>query len=105
MASIRFEPMGVTATVKPGTTVLEAARRQDLFLRSVCGGNLICGTCRCTVLEGADQLSPMGRHEQRKLEELYAGTSVRLSCQAAITGSRAYFGPNPWPGVISHGFY
>lgn len=86
MPSITFHPLGVTVQVNPGETILEAANRHDIFLRSVCGGNAMCTTCRCRVTAGADNLSPMARGEKKRLAEMMAAREVRLSCQAQILG-------------------
>lgn len=85
-AAITFAPMGLRFEVQPGTSILAVARQHDIFLRHTCGGNAMCATCRCRVLSGAGGLSPMGRHEQRRLAEMYAGKDVRLACQAEILG-------------------
>lgn len=86
MPSITFMPMNVTVEVESGTTILDVAVRSDLFLRHVCGGKANCATCRAKVVTGAEHLSPMARHEQKRLAELYAPKDVRLSCQAQILG-------------------
>jgi ferredoxin len=86
MPTITFQPMGVSVTVAPGTTILSAAEQGNVFLRHVCGGNAMCATCRSKVIAGAGYLSPMARHEQKRLRELYAAQEVRLSCQAEIQG-------------------
>jgi ferredoxin len=86
MPAITFQPLEVTVTVAPGTTILQAAEQHKIFLRHVCGGNAICATCRCKVLAGAERLSEMARHEQKRLKELYAPKEVRLSCQAQVLG-------------------
>jgi len=78
--------MGRVVEVEPGCTILEAAMRSDLFLRHVCGGIMNCATCRSKVLSGQENLSPISRHEQKRLAELYAPKDVRLSCQAQILG-------------------
>lgn len=99
MPTITFQPMGIAVSVAPGTTVLEAALSRDLFLRHNCGGNAMCTTCRCKVLSGAEALSPMARHEQKRLAELYAPRDVRLSCQAQILGDVTVEIPVPTLGV------
>jgi len=85
-SSITFQPLGITVEVEPGTSILKAALQNGIYMRSTCGGNAMCGTCRCRVVAGAEALSPMGRHEQKRLRELYAPAGVRLSCQAQANG-------------------
>lgn len=85
-AAITFQPLGITVEVEPGTSILKAAQQNDIYMRSTCGGNAMCATCRCKVISGAEALSPMARHEQKRLKELYAPKEVRLSCQAEVHG-------------------
>lgn len=99
MPTITFQPMGVHVSVAPGTTILQAAEQGNVFLRHVCGGHAMCATCRCKVIEGGDRLSPMARHEQKRLRELYAPNEVRLSCQAEILGDVVVEVPVPTLGL------
>lgn len=99
MPTITFQPLGTVVEVNPGTTILQAAEQHGVFLRHVCGGNAMCATCRCKVLEGAESLSPMARHEQKRLAELYAPKNARLSCQAEIRGDVVVEIPVPTLGV------
>ncbi|MFZ5813876.1 MAG: 2Fe-2S iron-sulfur cluster-binding protein [Bacillota bacterium] len=99
MPSITFQPMGRVVEVEAGCTILQAAIRADLFLRHLCGGQATCATCRSKVLAGGDQLSPMARHERKRLAELYAPPDVRLSCQAEILGDVVVEIPVPTLGV------
>jgi 2Fe-2S ferredoxin len=82
---ITFLPEGKKVTVRPGTSVLEAARKARIHIRTRCGGKAGCLMCKVTQLsEGG--LSPMGEAEQRKLMGM-EGTGTRLSCQAKVTGT------------------
>lgn len=97
--NLTFQPMGLTVRISPGTTVLEAALQSELFLRHVCGGNMICTTCRCKVLEGAESLSPIGKNERRLLANLCAPVDTRLACQARVQGDAVVEIPVPTLGV------
>lgn len=99
MVSITFQPMGCTVAVEPGCTILQAAMGADLYLRHVCGGQMNCATCRSKVLDGAENLSPISRHEKKRLAELYAPSNARLSCQAQILGDVVVEIPVPVLGV------
>lgn len=99
MPTITFQPLGVTFSVEPGTTILAAAEEGGVFLRHTCGGKAMCTTCRCKVLHGMESLSPQARHEQKRLKELYAPKEVRLSCQAEILGDVTVEIPVPTLGV------
>lgn len=86
-ADIRFMPSGKTVRVKRGTTVLDAAQRARVPIRTRCGGNAACLMCKVSVAD-AEGLSPPGENEKRKLgDELKRG--IRLACQAQIWGDCA----------------
>ena len=67
-------------------SVLAAAARGEVALNHRCGGHARCGTCRMTVEEGAEHLSPAGPTETRILGILKAAPGERLGCQAWAAG-------------------
>lgn len=72
--------------VEFGSTVLDAARTHDLELRSYCGGNCSCGTCRIEVLRGGGNLSRPADNETFTLGMEAAHRGDRLACQTRILG-------------------
>lgn len=74
-------PDGVTVSIQPGMSVLEASRGAGVSHASVCGGRGRCSTCRVRVLEGAEHLPPPAADEARVLARIGAAGSVRLACQ------------------------
>lgn len=72
--------------IQPGVTILEAARAADIELRSYCGGNCSCGTCRVEIVEGAKNLSRMEGMEEFALSSEHREKG-RLACQAQILGA------------------
>mgnify|MGYP001335397972 CR=1 FL=1 len=84
-AAVRFLPEGKTATVRPGTTLLEAAGRARAAVRTRCGGKASCLQCRVTVTD-ARGLSPPSDQERRKLGKDQLRRGVRLACQAVVWG-------------------
>lgn len=81
---VRFDGREVPATA--GATLLEAARLADVDLRSYCGGNCSCGTCRVEVVAGAEHLSRAEPMEQLVLGMAVDGRVDRLACQAQVWG-------------------
>ena len=71
---------------RAGATVLEAAQQSDVELRSYCGGNCSCGTCRVEIVEGAEHLSKPLPMEQLVLGMDAQRRGDRLACQAQILG-------------------
>jgi len=68
-------------TVSAGATLLGALSANKIFLPSACGGGGSCGTCKCRVTEGGQDILPtelphLSRPERRK--------NVRLACQLKV---------------------
>lgn len=84
MPRITFQPGNVSIDVRPGTTVLAAAWKAGVSVRTRCGGMAGCLMCKVSAKPGA-KLSKMADNERRKLGPL-ADEGVRLSCQARIEG-------------------
>jgi adenylate cyclase len=79
-------PGGVTVSIAPGMSVLEASRAAGIPHAAVCGGRGRCSTCRIRVGEGAKHLPPPAADEARILARIGGGTgNVRLACQLRPT--------------------
>jgi adenylate cyclase len=78
-------PSGVTVSIEPGMSVLEASRAAGVPHASVCGGRGRCSTCRVRVGSGAEHLPPPAFDEARVLGRIGAGEDVRLACQLRPT--------------------
>ena len=77
------EKESVRFRVRPsfcGETLLEAMRRERLFIETPCGGNGTCGKCRVRVWSG--RLSDPSEEERRSLTEKELRDGFRLACAA-----------------------
>ncbi|MGO4544223.1 2Fe-2S iron-sulfur cluster-binding protein [Paenibacillus sp. 2TAB23] len=81
---VTFWPAGKTVKVRRGTTLLDAARRANVPIRTRCGGKAACFMCKVSVRPGSE-LAPIADNERRKLSGL-DGDDYRLSCQARVAG-------------------
>ncbi|GGD69285.1 2Fe-2S iron-sulfur cluster-binding protein [Paenibacillus nasutitermitis] len=81
---ITFLPSGRKVSVRQGTSVLDAARRHGVPVRTRCDGKASCLMCK-VVAHSSSGLSPMQDMERRKLAGLEA-EGTRLACQTRITG-------------------
>jgi uncharacterized 2Fe-2S/4Fe-4S cluster protein (DUF4445 family) len=85
--AVSFEPHGKKVFVLPGTSLLEAASRAGLTLKSPCGGNGTCGKCRVRVLEG---LSPAEPGDAEAIQGPLTGGQLadgeRLACVTHVRG-------------------
>jgi 2Fe-2S ferredoxin len=77
-----FMPDDKSVRVRPGTTLLDAAKRARVAIRSRCGGNASCLMCK-VVVEDQAGLAPMSSKEDVKLGDLQR-ESYRLACQARV---------------------
>jgi ferredoxin-NADP reductase len=66
-ATVEFRRSGQRVQVEPGTTVLEAASRAGIALRSACGQGL-CGTCKSDLLEGSVDMRHAGGIRPREVK-------------------------------------
>jgi adenylate cyclase len=78
-------PDGVTLSIEPGMSVLEASRAAGVPHASVCGGRGRCSTCRVRLGDGAGHLPPPAPDEARVLARIGASADVRLACQLRPT--------------------
>ncbi|MFB9329568.1 2Fe-2S iron-sulfur cluster-binding protein [Paenibacillus aurantiacus] len=80
---LTFMPEGKMVQVRAGISVLEAARRSGVPIRTRCDGKAACLMCKVTTDgQGLSTIQPM---EQRKLAGLDA-EGIRLACQAKVCG-------------------
>ena len=85
MPKVTYMPEGISVTVEPGTSILEAARRCDAPVGSACGGNLACSTCHVWVRRGLDSLTEIEDGENDILDKAFdVRASSRLGCQARV---------------------
>ncbi len=84
-AKVTFLPDQKDVHVRAGTSLLDAARRAGVHIRTRCGGKAGCLMCKVAIEAGLEGVSKAGPAELQKLGE-DAG-NVRLSCQALVTGA------------------
>jgi ferredoxin len=85
-SAVRCEPSGREVSVVHESNLLDAVLQTGLGLGQSCDGVALCGFCRVQVLEGLDNLSPMGEEECKILAAQRAGENERLACCAQISG-------------------
>ncbi len=78
-AKVHFLPHNITIEVSKGTTILDAAIRCGVGIRSICGGKGLCGKCKVVVRRGKVEFK---RSELLKSEEIEKGYT--LACLAKI---------------------
>jgi len=84
-AYVTFLPANKKVQVHPGTTVLGAAAKAKVHIRTRCGGKAACLMCKVIVQSGAGLAEP-NLNERMKLGTSAEEGGFRLACQAKITG-------------------
>lgn len=84
MATVILNDVAMNAKV--GERLLNVARRNAAHIGFVCDNAGTCQTCRCQVLEGADQLSPPSEAERAWIPAARLAEGQRLACQAIVRG-------------------
>ena len=92
MPNLTILPLNLTIEAEIGATIMETAWSHHFYWPTTCGGQGICTSCACTVENGAENLDPLGRSEQKALAaEFSEGTilrqQLRLACQARVRGN------------------
>ena len=57
---ITFFPYEISVDVEEGTTIAEAAQRNNVFINNLCGGEGVCGECRVQILKGEAEKTDNG---------------------------------------------
>jgi uncharacterized 2Fe-2S/4Fe-4S cluster protein (DUF4445 family) len=73
---------GRAIAAAPGESILDALRREDVYIVASCGGKGSCGKCRVRLLEGDAEAPPTG-----KLTEKERKGGLILACQSRPRGS------------------
>lgn len=85
MPIVRFVTEQLEVDVDPGMSFIDLCDAAEADVTFGCRSGT-CGTCRVKVIEGSENLSPMGRDERDFLEGFHAKPNERLGCQLTIQG-------------------
>lgn len=89
MPKVTFLHDKITIEVKSGTTIQDAVERAKASLPFGCRLGS-CGTCRCVVVVGAQNVNPLTQAEHELFETLTSvGRNERLGCQLVVLGDVA----------------
>ncbi len=83
---IDFKPFNIKAKIKKGTSIFNAAKMQNIALRSDCGEKGTCGKC-AVIVDNPENLSPATRTEKKVLSSSQLKYFYRLACQAEVLGN------------------
>lgn len=89
MPQVKFLSENKTIEVPAGTLFQDAVKLANSNFPFGCRLGS-CGTCRCIVVEGAENVNPHTQEEQDLFETLTSvGRNERLGCQLTILGDVA----------------
>jgi ferredoxin len=74
---------GRVATAPENSNLLRVSLREKGGIPFKCGGGL-CGTCRCKIEEGRDNLDAVKDKERRHLTDAELEDGYRMACQTFI---------------------
>lgn len=86
MPVIRFVKNLPEITVEAGANLMKSLLAAGLPVASSCNGDGVCAKCRIEIVEGAENLSPIGPLEQMLRDRLRIAKGVRISCQTVVLG-------------------
>jgi len=92
MVEIVFQPYGIRAAAPHGATILEAALKAGIGIRSVCGGRGNCGKCKVIIVKGSVEVIHKGK-ERGLLTEDEVKQGCVLACLTKLTEDCEVFIP------------
>jgi ferredoxin len=79
---VQFMPGGRTIDLEPGESIFDAAKRNGIFIPTVCGGKGTCGTCRIRFTLPAREPTIL---ERQFIDRSDLASGVRLACRSRPT--------------------
>ena len=76
----------VELEISAAISILNTLLRAGVKIDHRCGGRAQCGTCRCRILKGMENLSPIRERERMKLDKFPDNDDLRLACQTFAHG-------------------
>lgn len=76
---------GKSVEAPPNSNLLRVSLREKGGIPFKCGGG-ICGTCKCTVESGRENLDDIKAKERKHLSEAQLAQGMRLACQTFVNG-------------------
>ena len=83
---VKFLPSEKEFEIEPNQSVLELAKKNGIFIKSICGGLPSCSECRVKVVAGENNILPPGFKEKSLIGSAYFIDHSRLSCQIKCMG-------------------
>ncbi len=85
---IVFNPMDRVVEVEGGTNLLDAIRKAGINIRSICGGEGECGTCKVILNKG--QVSEVSTKHTKWLSPIEISQGYHLACQTRVLSNSEF---------------
>lgn len=86
MPKISFLKNREPIEVPVGANLMRALQNAQIPVASSCDGDGVCVKCRMQILEGPENLSPVGDLEEHLKERHDLDRNERVSCQVEVLG-------------------
>lgn len=74
--------------IEKNSTLLSVFKTHGVFVDQTCGGQGMCASCHCFVIDGSNSLTAPTQQEQMTLQFTKIDRpDARLACQARVVGS------------------
>jgi len=83
---VKFLPSEKEFEIAPNQSVLDLAKKNGIFIKSICGGLPSCSECRVKVVAGENNILPPNFKEKSLIGSAYFVDHSRLSCQIKCMG-------------------
>lgn len=92
---VLVQPLDIVLNCRAGETLIRCAWRHGYYWPTICGGTGDCGSCRCEIIEGENNLSQLEPTErllfQAHPELKRSDRLVRLACCTTVKGPITLF--------------
>ena len=86
MPKIKINPHNKTIEVPEGSNLREELVRNNIYVKTTCGGVASCGLCVAVIESGEEYLNEFSFEERQLLGNVFHITKERLSCQTIVMG-------------------
>jgi 2Fe-2S ferredoxin len=87
MPTIHFRKNLPNLQVEVGANLMQSLLAAGLPVASSCNGDGVCSKCRITILQGHENISPIGALEQTLRDRNRIPREQRIACQSQVLGN------------------
>ena len=92
---VTFMPVNRSTMVDEGTTLAEAARQADVFIKNLCGGEGVCGQCRVQIVSGQAEADEQAKAFNADTRTMGISNAKAIPLAVAMPTRKAVYRPGP----------